>query len=60
MEIIIYADGKEYYRRTVSSTKPFLLPRKYKAIDWAVRVIGSLRIEEIHLQASRESLLGSR
>ena len=60
VEIIIYADGKEYYRRTVSSTKPFLLPRKYKAIDWAIRVIGSLRIEEIHLQASRESLLGSR
>lgn len=58
VEIIIYADGREYYRRAVSTNKPFLLPRKHKAIDWAIRVIGSLRIEEIHLQTSRESLLG--
>lgn len=58
LEVIIYADGREYYRREVSSTKPFLLPRKYKAIDWAIRIRGTLRVEEIHLQTSRESLLG--
>lgn len=57
--IIIYADGREYYRRQVSTNKPFLLPRRYKAIDWSVRVIGSLQIDEIHLQGSRETLLGS-
>ncbi len=55
--VIIYADGNEYYRKVVSSNKPFLLPRKYKAIDWSIRVIGQLEIEEIHLQSSRETLL---
>lgn len=58
--VIIYADGREYYRKVVSSNKPFLLPRKHKAIDWAVRVIGSIRVDEIHLQGSRESLLGGK
>lgn len=58
VEVIIYADGREYYRRNVSTNKPFLLPRRHKAIDWAVRVIGQLRIDEIHLQTSRESLTG--
>lgn len=55
--VIIYADGREYYRKQVSSNKPFLLPRKYKAIDFSVRVIGSIRIDEIHLEGSREALL---
>lgn len=58
VELIIYADGKEYFRKTVYSNKPFLLPRRYRAIDWAIRVIGSIDIEEIHLQSSRETLLG--
>lgn len=58
VEIIVYADGREYYRRSVVSNKPFLFPRGRKAIDWAVRVIGQLEIDEIHLQTSRESLIG--
>lgn len=56
--VIIYADGREYYRREVSTNKPFLLPRRYRAIDWAVRIIGNLSVDEIHLQGSRESLVG--
>lgn len=59
IEIIVYADGREYYRRIVRTNKPFLFPRKYKAIDWAVRVIGQVRIDEIHIQTSRESLTGA-
>lgn len=58
VEVILYADGREYYRRTVRSNKPFLIPRKYKAIDWAIRVRGKLQVDEIHLQTSRESLVG--
>ena len=58
--VIIYADGREYFRKKVYSNKPFLLPRRYKAIDWAVRVIGSIRVDEIHLESSRESLLGGK
>lgn len=58
VEVIIYADGREYYRREVKTNKPFLLPRKHKAIDWSIRVRGNLRIDEIHMQTSRESLLG--
>lgn len=60
VEVILYADGREYYRRHVRSNKPFLLPRRYKAIDWAVRVKGQIQIDEIHLQSSRESLIGDR
>lgn len=59
IEIIVYADGREYYRRIVHTNKPFLLPRKYKAIDWAIRVKGQIEIDEIHLQTSRESLTGA-
>lgn len=55
--IVIYADGREYYRRSVSSNKPFLLPRRYRAIDFSIRLIGSVRIDEVHLDSSRESLL---
>ena len=58
--VIIYADGREYFRKKVYSNKPFLLPRRYKAIDWAVRVIGLIRVDEIHLESSRESLLGGK
>ena len=57
--VVIYADNREYFRRKVSSNKPFYLPRRHKAIDWSIRVIGSIRIDEIHMQGSRESLLGS-
>lgn len=56
--VIIYADNKEYFRRQVYTNKPFLFPRKYKAMDWSIRVIGSIRIDEIHIQSSRESLIG--
>lgn len=55
--IILFADGVEYYRRQVSSSKPFQIPRRHKALDWEVVVIGSLEIEEIHIQSSRESLV---
>ena len=58
--VIIYADGREYYKKTVYSNKPFLLPRKHKAIDWSIRVIGSIRVDEIHLESSKESLLGGK
>lgn len=58
VELIIYAGDREYYRKTVCTNKPFLLPRKHKAIDWSIRIKGSLRIDEIHLQTSRERMLG--
>lgn len=57
IEVVLFADGKEYYRRHVSSGRPFLIPRKYKALDWQVEVRSRLVIEEIHIQTSRESLL---
>ena len=57
IEVVLFADGKEYYRRHVSSGRPFLIPRKYKALDWQVEVRSRLIIEEIHIQTSRESLL---
>lgn len=57
IEVVLFADGKEYYRRQVSSGRPFLIPRKYKALDWQVEVRSRLAIEEIHIQTSRESLL---
>lgn len=57
IEVVLFADGKEYYRRHISSGRPFLIPRKYKALDWQVEVRSRLVIEEIHIQTSRESLL---
>lgn len=57
IEVVLIADGKEYYRRMVSSSRPFLIPRKYKAIDWQVEVRSRLIVDEIHIQTSRESLL---
>lgn len=57
IEVVLFADGKEYYRRRVSSGRPFLIPRKYKAIDWQVEVRSRLVVDEIHVQTSRESLL---
>lgn len=57
VEVILYADGREYYRREVSTNKPFLLPRKYRAIDWQVEVRSRISIDEIHIQTSRETLL---
>lgn len=57
VEVILFADGKEYYRRMVSSGRPFLIPRKYKAIDWQVEVRSRIIIDEVHIQTSRESLL---
>jgi hypothetical protein len=56
IEVIVYADGREYYRRDVSTNKPFLLPRKYRAITWAVEVRSRITIDEIHVQTSRETL----
>ena len=57
VEVVLFADGKEYYRRKVTSERPILVPRKYRAIDWQVEVRSRLWIEEIHIQTSRESLL---
>lgn len=57
VEVVLFADGKEYYRRKVTSARPVLIPRKYRAIDWQVEVRSKLVIEEIHIQTSRESLL---
>lgn len=57
IEVVLFADGKEYYRRNVSSSRPFLIPRKFKALDWQVEVRSRLVVDEIHIQTSRESLL---
>lgn len=57
VEVILFADGKEYYRRYVSSNRPILIPRKYKALDWQVEIRSKLIVEEVHIQTSRESLL---
>ena len=57
VEVVLFADGKEYYRRKVTSERPVLVPRKYRAIDWQVEVRGRIVIEEVHIQTSRESLL---
>ena len=57
VEVILFADGKEYYRRNVTTERPVQVPRKYRAIDWQVEVRSRLVIEEIHIQTSRESLL---
>lgn len=56
--VTLLADGREYYKRPVYNNKPFFLPRKYRAIDWAVRVESNVPIDEIHIQTSREALLG--
>lgn len=58
VEVILYADGKEYYRRIVESGKPFLIPRKHKAFDWSVEITGNIVVSEVHIQSSREQLLG--
>lgn len=58
VEVIIRANGREYYRRMVSTNKPFLLPRKYRATDWSVEIRSRIPVEEVHLQSSRESLTG--
>lgn len=57
VEVIVYADGREYYRREVFNNKPVHLPRKYRAIDWQVEVRTKIPIDEIHVQTSRETLL---
>lgn len=57
IEVVLFADGKEYYRRSVSSGRPYLIPRKYKALDWQIEVRSKLVIDEIHIQTSRTSLL---
>lgn len=57
VEVVLFADGKEYYRRKVTSERPVLVPRKYRAIDWQVEVRSRLVVEEVHIQTSRESLL---
>lgn len=57
VEVVLFADGKEYHRQQVSSSRPYLLPRKYKALDWQVEVRSRLIIDEIHIQTSRTSLL---
>lgn len=57
VEIVVYADGREYYRRKVYTNKPILIPRKFRAIDWEVEVRSKIPIDEIHVQTSKESLL---
>lgn len=57
VEVVLFADGKEYYRRHVSSGRPFLIPRKYKALDWQVEIRSRWVVDEVHVQTSRESLL---
>lgn len=57
VEVVLFADGKEYYRRYVSSGRPFLIPRKHRALDWQVEVRSHIVVDEIHIQTSRESLL---
>ena len=57
VEVILYADGREYYRRPVFTNKPFLLPRKYRAIDWQVEIRSRIPVDEVHVQTSRETLL---
>lgn len=39
----------------VSSSRPFLIPRKYKAIDWQVGNCSRLIQEEIHIQTSKRA-----
>lgn len=56
VELTIYADDEEFYRRPVTHSRPIRLPRVRRALKWAVKVRSSAEISEIHLQTSNEDL----
>lgn len=58
VEVVLLADNKEYYRVNVRTGEPVRVPRKHKAFDWAIELSGSLEVREVHVQTSRETLLG--
>ena len=56
VDVTIYADGVKFFKRIVTTQKPFKIPRKYKVIEWSIEVSSALEIYEVHLQTSSNDL----
>ena len=54
--VTVLSEGREVYARRVTNARPFRLPRRTRALEWAVEVSGYGTVREVHLQTSLADL----
>jgi hypothetical protein len=52
----VYADGKERFVKEALSAAPFRLPGGYRAVEWELRLTGSVPLQEVAVAETLEEL----
>lgn len=52
----VLAEGRLVYQRRVTNARPFRLPRRTRALEWAIEVSGYGTVREVHIQTSLADL----
>jgi hypothetical protein len=56
----VFADNRLYHTRQVTSSRPFRLPMRGRALEWQFRLKGTTQVFEVHLATSVRDLTQER